>query len=67
MEVKKKMLGKLVVERRRSKKGSLYDCVVFYPDEMDGKSIILTFDKLIAYRLADLEGVSYEDFVQDEV
>lgn len=61
------MLGNLVVERRKSKKGSWYDCVVFYPDEINNKSIILTFDKLIAYRLADLAGVSYEDFVQDEV
>lgn len=65
----KKMDGKLKVLRRKSKKGGMYDALVFFPDEdiagME-KGFIVSFDKLTMYRLADIEGVSYEALVQED-
>lgn len=63
------MDGKLKVLRRKSKKGGMYDALVFFPDEdiagME-KGFIVSFDKLTMYRLADIEGVSYEGLVQED-
>ena len=63
------MDGKLKVLRRKSKKGGLYDALVFFSDEdivgME-KGIVLSFDKLTMYRLADMEGVAYEDLVEED-
>ena len=69
MEVEKKMDGKLKVLRRKSKKGGVYDALVFFPDEdiagME-KGFVISFEKLIMYRLADVEGVAYEELVEDD-
>ena len=63
------MDGKVKVLRRKSKKGGMYDALVFFPDEdivgME-KGIVLSFDRLTMYRLADMEGVAYEDFVEED-
>lgn len=69
MEVEKKMDGKLKVLRRKSKKGGMYDALVFFPDEdIAGleKGFVVSFDKLTMYRLADVEGVAYEDLVAED-
>lgn len=63
------MDGKLKVLRRKSKKGNMYDVVVFFPDaDIAGmaKGLVLTFDKLTMYCLADMEGVAYEDLVEED-
>ena len=63
------MDGKLRVLRRKSKKGGVYDVLVFYPNAyVDGmeKGFIVSFDKLTMYRLADVEGVAYEDLVEED-
>lgn len=69
MEVEKKMDGKLKVLRRKSKKGGVYDALVFFPDEdiagME-KGFIVSFEKLTMYRLADAEGIAYEDLVVED-
>lgn len=63
------MDGKLKVLRRKSKKGGMYDALVFFPDEdirgME-KGIVVSFDKLTMYRLADAEGVVYEELVEED-
>lgn len=63
------MDGKLKVLRRKSKKGGLYDALVFFPDENiagAGKGIVVSFDKLTMYRLADAAGVAYEELVEED-
>lgn len=63
------MDGKLKVLRRKSKKGGVYDALVFFPDEVImglEKGIVLTFDRLTMYRLADVEGVAYEELVEED-
>lgn len=65
----KKMDGKLKVLRRKSKKGGMYDALVFFPDENIAgteKGIVVSFDKFIMYRLADIEGVVYEELVEED-
>ena len=65
----RKMDGKLKVLRRKSKKGGMYDALVFFPDNnVDGtkKGIIVSLDKLAMYRLADVEGVAYEELVEED-
>ena len=55
--------------RRKSKKGGMYDALVFFPNEdIAGieKGIVVSFDKLIMYRLADVEGIVYEDLVEED-
>lgn len=63
------MDGKLKVLRRKSRKGGVYDALVFFPDkDVAGteKGIVISFDKLIMYRLADIEGVVYEELVEED-
>lgn len=63
------MDGKLKVLRRKSKKCGVYDVLVFFPDENIAgmeKGIIIGFDKLVMYRLADVEGVAYEELVEED-
>ena len=63
------MDGKLKVLRRKSKKGGLYDVLVFFSDaDIVGmeKGLVVSFDKLTMYRLADLECVAYEDLVEED-
>lgn len=63
------MDGKLKVLRRKSKKGGVYDVLVFFPDENIAgteKGIIISFDKLVLYRLAAIEGVAYEELVEED-
>lgn len=63
------MDGKLKLLRRKSKKGGIYDVLVFFPDEVIvgiDKGIVVSFDKLTMYRLADVEGVAYEDLVEED-
>lgn len=65
----KKMDGKLKVLRRKSKKGGMYDVLVFFPDENIAgteKGLVISFDKLAMYRLADAEGVAYEELVEED-
>lgn len=63
------MYGKLKVLRRKSKKGAMYDALVFFPDEdIAGleKGFVVSFDKLTLYRLADVEDVAYEELVEED-
>lgn len=63
------MDGKLKVLRRKSKKGGVYDVLVFFPDENIagmGKGFIVSFEKLTMYRLAAIEGVAYEELVEED-
>lgn len=63
------MDGKLKVLRRKSKKGGMYDALVFFPDENIAgteNGIVISFDKLVMYRLADVEGVAYEESVEED-
>lgn len=63
------MDGKLKVLRRKSKKGGMYDALVFFPNEdiaRTEKGIVVSFDKFVMYRLADLEGVVYEELVEED-
>jgi hypothetical protein len=63
------MDGKLKVLRRKSKKGGIYDALVFFPDENIAgvkKGIVVSLDKLAMYRLADVEGVAYEELVEED-
>ena len=65
----KKMDGKIKVLRRKSKKGGMYDVLVFFPDENIAgteKGLVISFDKLAMYRLADAEGVAYEELVEED-
>ena len=61
------MDGKLRIVRRKSKKGSTYDALVFFPDEkISGmeKGFYVSFDQLTMYRFASLEGAAYEDLIE---
>lgn len=63
------MDGKLKVLRRKSKKGGMYDSLVFFPDENVAgmeKGFVVSFEKLTMYRLADIEGVAYEELVEED-
>lgn len=63
------MDGKLKVLRRKSKKGGMYDALVFFPDENIAgvkKGIVVSLDKLAMYRLAAIEGVAYEELVEED-
>lgn len=63
------MDGKLKVLRRKSRKGGMYDALVFLPDKNVAgmeKGIVVSFDKLTMYRLADIEGVAYEELVEED-
>ena len=69
MEAEKKMDGKLKVLRRKSKKGGMYDALVFFPDEdIAGleKGFVVSFEKLTMSRLAEAEGIAYEDLVVED-
>lgn len=60
------MDGKLFVAQRKSKKGSFYKCVVFAPEDESLKEIVVSFDELIMYRLAEAEGCALADYVVEE-
>ena len=63
------MNGELKVLRRKSKKGGLYDVLVFFSDaDIAGmeNGLVVSFEKLTMYRLADLECVAYEDLVEED-
>lgn len=63
------MDGKLKVLRRKSKRGGIYDVLVFFPDkDITGteRGIVVSFDKFIMYRLADIEGVVYKELVEED-
>lgn len=60
------MFGKLFVSQRKSKKGNCYKCVVFTPEDESLKEIVLSFDELIMYRLAEMEGCTLADYVVEE-
>lgn len=63
------MDGKLKVLRRKSKKGGVYDVLVFFPDQNIAgveKGVVVSFEKLVMYRLADVEGVAYEELVEED-
>lgn len=63
------MEGKLKVVRRKSKKGCMYDALVFFPcEDIAGmeKGVVVSFDKLTMYRLAEVEGVAYKELVEED-
>lgn len=63
------MDGKLKVLRRKSRKGGMYDALVFFPDKNTTgteKGIVVSFDKLTMYRLADIKGVAYEELIEED-
>lgn len=60
------MFGELFVSQRRSKKGCFYKCVVFVPENKSLKEIVLSFDELIMYRLAEMEGCTLADYAVEE-
>lgn len=60
------MFGKLFVSQRRSKKGNYYKCIVFAPEDKSLKEIVISFDELIMYRLAEMEGCTLADYAVEE-
>lgn len=60
------MFGRLFVSRRKSKKGSSYKCIVFVPENESQKEIVVSFDELIMYRLAEMEGCTLADYAVEE-
>ena len=63
------MDGELKVLRRKSKKGGMYDVLVFFPDaDITGmeKGLVVSLDKFVMYRLADVERVAYEVLVEED-
>lgn len=60
------MFGKLFVSQRKSKKGNYYKCVVFAPEDKSLKEIVISFDELLMYRLAEMEGCTLADYVVEE-
>lgn len=60
------MFGKLFVSQRKSKKGNYYKCIVFVPEDESLKEIVISFDELLMYRLAEMEGCTLADYVVEE-
>lgn len=60
------MYGKLFVAQRVSKKGRFYKCIVFAPANESLKEMVLSFDELTMYRLAEMEGCVLADCVVEE-
>lgn len=60
------MFGKLFVSQRKSKKGNYYKCVVFVPEDESLKEIVISFDELLMYRLAEMEGCTLSNYVVEE-
>lgn len=61
------MDGKLYVARRKSAKGNYYKCVAFQPENVDTPPIIISFDEMLMYKLAELEGCLLREYAVDEV
>ncbi len=60
------MFGKLFVSQRKSKKGNYYKCIVFAPEDESLKEIVISFDELVMYHLAEMEGCTLADYVVEE-
>ena len=60
------MFGKLFVSQRKSKKGNYYRCIVFVPENKPSEEIVLSFDELTMYRLAEMEGCSLAEYAVEE-
>lgn len=60
------MFGKLFVSRRKSKKGSYYECVVFAPEDKSLREIVLSFDELTMRRLAEMEGCTLAEYAIED-
>lgn len=60
------MDGKLFVAQRKSKKGNYYKCIVFAPEDKSLKEIVISFDELVMYHLAEMEGCTLADYVVEE-
>ena len=60
------MFGKLFVSQRKSKKGNYYKCIVFAPEDESLKEIVISFDELVMYRLAEMEGCTLADYAIEE-
>lgn len=60
------MFGELFVSQRKSKKGNFYKCIVFAPENKSLKEIVLSFDELVMYRLAEMEGCTLTGYVVEE-
>lgn len=63
------MQGQLKILRRKSARGKIYDVLVFFPDEeikdME-KGLVLSFDRITMYRLAEAEGVTLEQYIEED-
>lgn len=63
------MQGQLKILRRKSARGKIYDALVFFPDEeikdME-KGLVLSFDRITMYRLAEAEGVTLEQYIEED-
>lgn len=63
------MQGQLKILRRKSARDKLYDVLVFFPDEkikdME-KGLVLSFDRITMYRLAEAEGVTLEQYIEED-
>lgn len=60
------MFGRLFVSQRKSKKGGPYKCIVFAPEDESLKEIVVSFDELVMYRLAEMEGYTLADYAIEE-
>lgn len=60
------MFGRLFVSQRKSKKGGSYKCIVFAPENESLKEIVVSFDELVMYRLAEMEGYTLADYAIEE-
>lgn len=60
------MFGRLFVSQRKSKKGGSYKCIVFVPENESLKEIVVSFDELVMYRLAEMEGCTLAGYVVEE-
>lgn len=60
------MFGRLFVSQRKSKKGGSYKCIVFAPEDESLKEIVISFDELVMYRLAEMEGCTLAGYVVEE-
>ena len=54
------------MSQRKSKKGNIYKCIVFAPENDSLKEIVLSFDELTMHRLAETEGCTLADYVVEE-
>lgn len=61
------MLGSLEVVRTKSAKtGKTFEAIRFTPEGGILPSFYVSFDRLLMYRMADMEGTAFSEYVVDE-